>query len=299
MLTIFLAFVQPIFHAFCDVMQSRLVNKVFTGPAVITLWFTQAVLFISVPLLLIFFGTPGSISLTYAALIALALVIDITFMSLYIYVMKIMDISISQAIWNLGGAAVPFLALAIFGERLSNGALLGFFMLVAAVTCLGIEDFKRPKLKFGKGFWLMIIVAALYESWLLLQKYIISQIGWLNMAFYYRLAWLSSVALFFISAYGRKEVLSNWKPFKKNLKHFSLYALASTAGFFSTMFALGALPLAVREGISTTQVFFVLAWAWVFSLLGICGAREDIRPASVVKKVICFSMMTIGLVLLV
>jgi len=295
MLPVLLTFVQPVFHAFCDVWNSRLMNKVFGGP-IITLFFVQATLLVMIPFLF-FFGTPGSIGIEHAALIAGSLVIDIAFMSLYLHALKFIDVSVSQVLWNLGDATIPFLALALFGERISNAVLVGFFMLLAASVFLSADDFRRPRL--GRGFWLIMLVAALYSAWLLLNKHIIGQIGWLNMTFYYRIGWVVAATLFFISAYGRKEVRSNWSAYKRNFKPFMLYAFFSNAAFFSQMFALGALPLAVKEGISSTQPFFVLAWAWIFARVGIGGAKEDMSAGSVVKKIICFTLMLIGVILLV
>lgn len=291
-------FLQPVCNSFCDAWCSRLINGVFRGGTISPQFYTRLVGLIVFPLLFVF-GFPTVIGFTPIVLILAALILDFLFMAIYLHALKFIDASVSQALWNLGAVAIPFGGAILFGEAVTLAAALGFSMIVASSLLLDIKDFRRPRL--SKGFWLMMLVSALFSAWVLLNKALVDMIGWFDTAFYYRLG-VSIVTMavgFFIWPNGRNLIKNDYPAFKKNFWPFIVYGLVGNVGFFAGVFAFGALPLVVREGISSTQPFFVLMFARFFLLVGLSGAKEDLKTISVIKKTVCFTTMLIGLVLLV
>ena len=295
MFAMLLAFVQPVCHAFCDTWLSTLMNKMFKS-RLSTMFYTQIVTLAVLPLLF-FFGMPTGIGFAPAALLALAIAMDVFLLLLYYYALKFVDASVSQALWNFGDAATPFMGMVLFGEYFSPYAAVGFLMIIAASIFVAVDDFKRPRL--GKGFWLMLLVAFIFSGWVLLIKAITGEIGWVNAAFWNKIGMGAAAFLFLSFPRGRAVISADRPAFKRNIKPFAVYGLFSMLGSFSVMFALGALPLVVREGISGTQPFFVLIFAWLFARIGLGGAREDMKMMPVIKKIVCFTTMLVGLSLLV
>ncbi|MDR1826178.1 MAG: hypothetical protein LBQ49_00625 [Rickettsiales bacterium] len=288
-------FTQPLASAFCDVWCSRLMNNVFRG-LIAPLFYAQVANLIAFPLLFIF-GLPSAVELTPLCLIALAVAMNLALMALYLYVLRLIDASVTQALWNLGSAAIPFAGAVIFKESLTYAAVAGFFMVLVSSIFVSMDDFKRPRL--NKGFWLMMLVALLWSAWVLVNKAAVEMVGWFNTAFYYKMIMFLFIAGFFIWPRGREIARRDFPKFRRNIKPFAVYGLANNIGLFAGIFALGAMPLVLREGISGTQPFFVLMFAWMLSRIGLSGAKEDMRPISVVKKIVCFAMMLSGLVMLV
>ncbi|MCL2439028.1 MAG: hypothetical protein FWD15_00785 [Alphaproteobacteria bacterium] len=293
---IFIAFIQPFASAFCDVFHSRLTNGIFKS-RLAQLLYTKALTIITLPILLIIFGRPDAIDFVYIGLMLLAIALDIAIMMLFLRALRFIDASISQAFWNLGAASIPFVGAIVFNESLSMAAVAGFLIIVA--SSIALETDEVGKVKFGQGFWLMMGVAAIYSTWVLLNATIVRDIGWFNTVFYYQALLLLLSGISFTTPYGGRLARENWDGFRRNIGLFMVYGFVATASFFSGIFALGALPLIIKEGISSVQPLFVLFFAWAFSKFGFGGAKEDLRGWAVIKKIACFILMCAGLVMLV
>jgi drug/metabolite transporter (DMT)-like permease len=118
---------------------------------------------------------------------------------------------------------------------------------------------------------------------------------------FYYLCIFADVFLFLALLYPSflKMVKKDFHVFKQNFGLLMLMEVVDRAAVLTGIFALSLLPVMVRAGISSTTPIFVLLYSVI--LYKIFGSRfkENLNKKEMIKKLICFFFIIIGVVLTV
>jgi len=229
-------------------------------------------------------------------LLALAVALSITSLVIYYHAIRLIDISVSQALFGAGAALIPFLGMWIFGEYISFVGISGFFLIVLSGVLTSVDNLKRPRL--NKGFFLMILVVLTFYAHLLLEKEVVENIGWANVVFYHEIMFLVPLTFLLLVPKFRKPIIDNYPSFKANIIPFMIYGIFGAVALMTSQYVLGEVPIALKEGIESTQPFFVLMFAWILTKIGLSGAKEEFLRTQITKKMFFFALMLIGLIML-
>ena len=292
---IFIIFIPPILYAFCNVWESRAMNGVFKSVPVTYFYAIFSVMLFSIPIL-VMSGQLTVIPADMLALSAAEAVLSVISIIIYYHAIKLIDVSVSQALYGAGAAVIPFMGMWIFGEYMNAMELAGFFIIIISGIMSSIDDLKRPRL--NRGFFLMILATAALYAHILIEKEVVETVGWANSAFYHELMFMLSAALIFMIPKYRAAITVNYSSYKKNLRPFLIYGLFGAIAMMTSHYVVGEVPIALKEGVGGTQPFFVLIFAYILARIGLPGAKEEFTRAKVVQKVVCFAAMFIGLLML-
>ena len=78
-----------------------------------------------------------------------------------------------------------------------------------------------------------------------------------------------------------------------------LMEVVDRAAVLTGIFALSLLPVMVRAGISSTTPIFVLFYSFVLYKIFGSKFKEDLHSDEILKKIICFFFIILGVVLTV
>ena len=294
-LPIFIIFVPAVLYAFGNVWESRAMNGIFKSVPATFFYASFSVMIFSIPILLMT-GQLKAIPFEVFALVAIEASFGAATMVIFYHAIKIIYISVSQALFGAGAAVIPFLGMWIFGEYMNTASMLGFFIITISGILASIDNLSRPKL--NRGFFLMILVVIFFYAHLLIEKEIVSRVGWANSAFYHELMFMIFIIMMLAVPKIKESVRENFEAYRNNLIPFLVYGLFGAIAMMSEHYVLGEVPIALKEGVAGTQPFFVLMFAWVLAKVGLGGAREGLSRRAVVKKVFFFAIMFAGLVML-
>ena len=123
--------------------------------------------------------------------------------------------------------------------------------------------------------------------------------NWVNLIFYSCIiSGLLPFSFLFVSSW-RKDILKNFPPYKKHFKLFSINELICFLGSVCGVYALSGLSPVVTTSIAATQPMFMLAMSFIlFKRFGI-PLNEKISPPQMMKKMFCFILIILGVVLVV
>ena len=292
---LFIIFIPPILLAFNNTWNSRAMNGMFQSVAATYFYANLSVMLFSVPLLLIF-GNITFIPTDIFMLVLLEVGLSIIAIVTYYHAIRLVDASVSQALYGAGAAAIPFLAMWIWGENIGWIGILGFLLIIASGVAASVDNLKQPRL--NRGFFMILAVAALFNMSLLLEKTVVSVVGWSNSAFYHELIFVAVMPIFLSIPGLRRAAVTSLPAYKKNFPLFMVYGLFGAIALMTSHYVIGEVPLALKEGIAGTQPFFIMVFAWIFARFGISGAKEEFSKKKIIQKSVFFLTMLIGLIML-
>lgn len=90
----------------------------------------------------------------------------------------------------------------------------------------------------------------------------------------------------------RQDIVNFWPTYKKKFHLFLIMELIDRTAIMGSSFGLERLPVLVQKSISSTQPLFVL----FYSVIGrkFFGFKEKTDHKIIIKKVICFAAIIIG-----
>jgi drug/metabolite transporter (DMT)-like permease len=291
-----LAFLPAAIYAVGNMWESHLSNGIFKSYKS-SVFYGRLASLTFLPLLFFIGDGVRTISWAQFAIIVLMLAIWFVWYAFYFFALRRIDVSVSQVVWVMGSATIPFFASLFFGEHVGAAALAGFFITTIAGGGLCI-DFK--KIRMTDGFWLMIVSVAGFYVNILIQKHLLLSMDWRTLMFYQETTGFALTALLFmIPAAARRGVVGEYKNFMRNIWGFLGYEGLIFVAIAASLFLLAAIPITIKEGIGNTQPLFGLLTVWLLAKLGAKGAiKEDLGHTAMIKKIVCSAAIVFGCALM-
>ncbi len=291
---ILFSFLPPFLMGLVVIIESQLSNRTFKHPTTM-IFYVSFMNALFLPLVL-FIGIPTFPSLKMFMCYILMAAISIGYLYPYYLAMKVIDASVVAALFSLGQITVPLMSYFWLGERLAFTQYIGFMVIIMASVALSVKDSKIPKL--NKAFYYMLFAAIVASFGDVLTKYILNEdSSWINMAFYPSLISGFIPLSFLLFKSYRKDIVRNFPPY---LQRFKLFTLNEFLGFLSMIagvYAMSGLSPVVTTAVEATQPMFMLAISFLLcKRFGFC-LSEKITPQIMVKKIFCFVLIVLGVLL--
>lgn len=285
------AFISPASHSISNIFDAYVTGNLFKRVSTTVFYANITNIFGFIILLL--FGPIHMLPTTGFILACLVAVINFTYLFPYYLALRLIDTSIVAALFSLGQVFVPFLAYLIVGELLHPSQYVGFAIVLIFSVLLNLENPK--KLKITKGFWLMLLTAFILSFETVLYKKILQKSDWISTAFW--CLFFTFIFRFFIIAVKplRHDIIANFSLYKTNFSKFCFIEFFDQLGSIGPIFALSLIPVVVNESINSTQPIFVMLYCYLLSKFFGCQTKEDLSRRQVLKKVVCFIFMGLGI----
>ena len=297
MFALLIAFIAPMLHAVSNILDARVSNFMFKTNSATIFYLGITNLFV-LPFLLLLGGwdilyVPIGV---WPILFVVAL-FEILYQVPYFKSLKKIDTSVVGAMFSLGKILLPVFAFVIVGEKLCFWQYIGFFIIIAATLFLNLK--RGVTLQINFAFYLMFIASLMITLSTIFSKKALFEMNWLSFCFYYTI--LSDVFLFLALLHPKflKNIKKDLKVFKNNFLLLMLMEVVDRAAVLTGIFALSLLPVMVRAGISSTTPIFVLFYSFVLYKIFGSKFKEDLHSDEILKKIICFFFIILGVVLTV
>ncbi len=293
---IVIAFLSPAFFAGAMIIESYLSNKTFRHPTTM-IFYISLMNALFLPLLLLW-GTPTVPSPHLFAYYVLLGAINVGYLYPYYQAMKVIDASIVAALFSLGQITVPILSYFWLGERLALAQYIGFVIIIMSSIALSIKGNKIPKL--NKAFYYMLFAAIIVSLCDIIEKRILNEdCNWINVVIYPSLiSGIMPIAFLGVNKW-RKDIIKNFPPYLEKFKIFVLNEFICFIGMSLGIYALSGLSPVVTTSINAVQPIFMLIFCGALSIFACCKIQEKLSYRVVMKKIFCFSLIILGVILVV
>ncbi|MBO7244535.1 MAG: EamA family transporter [Alphaproteobacteria bacterium] len=297
MFALLIAFLAPMLHAVSNILDARVSNFMFKSNSSTIFYLGITNLFV-LPFLVLLGGMDILyVPITMWPILFVVALFEILYQIPYFKSLKRVDTSIVGALFSLGKILLPVFAFVIVGEKLCFWQYIGFFVIIISTLFLNLK--KGVCFQINFAFYLMLMASLMITLNTIFSKKALLEMNWMSFSFYYII--LSDVFLFLALIHPKflKNIKKDFKVFKKNFPLLMLMEIVDRAAVLTGIFALSLLPVMVRAGISSTTPIFVLLYSVI--LYKIFGSRfkENLGRGEVVKKLLCFLFIIIGVVLTV
>lgn len=297
MFVLLISFVAPMLHAVSNILDARVSNFLFKSNASTIFYLGVTNLFV-LPFLLIWGGADMlKISLQALPAVLIVSLFEILYQIPYFKALKSIDTSIVGAMFSLGRILLPIFAYVIVGEKLCLSQYIGFFIIIISTLFLNLK--KGVQLKINLAFYLMLLASLMTTLSVIFSKKAMLDMNWLSFCFYSIL--LSDVFLIlgFCSPKFIRLIKQDFPVFKKNLPLLMIMEVIDRSAVLTAVFSLSLLPVMVRSAISSTSPIFVLVYSLLLYKFFGSRFKEDLNKAEMLKKIVCFLFIIIGVVLTV
>lgn len=295
MLWVLTAFIEPACHAWANILDSYLANKLFNRLTPL-IFISSALGLLVVPIIWIF-DPPSLISLNVVLILFVASIIDFSYLYLYYLALRHTDTSVVTSLFSLGLIFLPILAFFLIGEKLALSQYFGFFIITIASIAL---TFDVKKIKINPAFFLMIFVAVILSAQSVLLKYAYQHgVGWGTSIIWLTLFRFFTSGALVLFPKNHPEIRGSIQKIKSAWKIFVGMEALSWAGNLGYSYTLYLIPLSIARGIASTQPIFVLIYALIFAKIWPNIFHEYLTKSSVAKKVILFLLTITGIFLVI
>lgn len=292
MFTYIIAIISPLAYAVSNIIDSHISNNLFKR--IESVVFYSIITNVLVIPFLFLFGVPKLPSLSLLPLLLLIGAIEVLYMIPYYIAIRKMDTSIIAALFNLGKISIPLTAFFIVDERLGAIQYIGFAIIVSFSIVLSLENVKSFKL--NKAFWLMLGSSLLASLNVVLYKKSLQQIDWISNIFWVTIISALFCSMFLLNKKNRHEIFAQRSKFFGRCSVFMLNEFFNQIGVLAANYSIMMLPVVVYSGICATQAIFVLLIGYVVSVF-YKNNKESLSVADIVKKLICFIFIILGVLL--
>jgi hypothetical protein len=292
---IFAAFLEPIFHAFANILDNNLTNRFFKNAWLLTL-FIQISTVIFLPIIWLI-EPPKLISIHLLPAILIVAAIEIFYSYPYFKALQSDETSIAISLFALGKILVPILAFFIVGEVLKPLQYLGFIVIIIASAGLTLNP--KERLKLNKSFFYMLLSSSLLAIEVVVYKYIFDQVSWGTGYIWTMGISILMAMIFLLPSIPNAATKTEFKSLKKYFWVILLVGCISFIGNVGFSYAISAVPATIARSISSFQPFFVLLYAMIFKQFFPLFFKEEIDKRSLLKKLFLFVVTIIGVVLTV
>ena len=230
-------------------------------------------------------------------IIALSAALEVGYQIPYFLALKRMDVSIIAAMFSFGRIFMPVLAYYIVGEELSLIQYIGFFVIIAATMVLNLK--RTDRLRLDISFYLMLSASFMTVLGSVISKKALDDMNWLSFSFYYILVSDVFMLSMLLIPKFRKEIASDFHIFKRKFKLLVFMEVLDRSASLTSMLALSLLPVVVKSALGSTQPIFVLMYGYILYYFFGSRFKENLTRSELVKKLICFAVIIVGVVLTV
>ena len=290
---VLVAFIEPVAHAWSNVIDSNFSNHVFPKLSVLV-FFGMVFNLVFLPFVIVV-SHPHLLSFQLEGLIFCIALIEVLYLFPYYWSLRTTDTSIVASLFSLGEAAIPVLAFIFLHERLHAFQYVGFAIIIMSAIALTLDI---KKLRFNRSFFLMLGASLILAVEAILYKYIYLQgASWGSVVVPGTLFQILIALPFALSA-GKGALKDGFLKIRSVGKLYVINEFLGSAGNLSSSFAVFALPVSIAKAISGSQPAFVLAYAYLF------GGKNDFFKEGVskregVKKFFFFALTIVGTILVV
>ena len=291
---ILVAFIEPILHAWANIIDNYLSNKIFKR--IEPLIFFSSIVGLCILPIVILIDPPRLVSLHLAIIIFVISFIEVLYLFPYYYALRHADTSVVAALFSLGKLFIPLFAFLFINEKLSLYQYIGFFILILSGIILSV-DFK--KMTLNKAFLLMLSVSVLLSTQSVLLKYVYQAgMSWGSSVFWMTIFQFLITSSLFLKPDNFKELFLSVTKIKSTIKLLTLMEVLSYVGTLGSSYALYLIPVSVAKGVSSTQPVFVLVYALIFARFAPNIFKEYLGKDGILKKIGLFILTIIGVVLI-
>ena len=294
MFVLFIALLAPIFYTFANIIECKLSNNIFKHP-VVMVFYISLMNCLFLPLLLLF-GIPSFVSFKLLLIYGVLAVIDVWYLFPYYKAMKVIDTSIVSALFSLGQITIPVLTYFVLDEKLNISQYVGFGIIIVSSVVLSINNFR--KLELNRAFYYMVGVSLLRAFYVVLEKYAFKfDSSWINMVVYVNVISCLLPFLFLLNKEYNKKIKKTFEEYRKNTNIFCVNELFCFLGASCCIYGLSKLSAVVSSAINATAPIFVLLISLALKNFFGIKVKETITPFIMLKKVICFALIVVGVIM--
>ncbi len=293
---LFIAFLSPMFYATAVLIESLLSNYTFKHQTTM-IFYISMMNCVFLPLLLLF-GMPTFPPQEVWGYYLILALIDVGYLYPYYSAMKVIDTSIVSALFALGQVIVPILSYFILRDVLSLHQYIGFMIIIMASIALSIKGNKIPKL--NRAFYYMLLSSFMLSSRIIFVKLVIKEEGnWVNLVFYPNLiSGILPLGLLFITKY-RKDIVKHFPPYLHKCPLFALNEFMYFWAVTTETYGVSKLSPVISAAIERMEPIFLLAISGFLLYAFNIKLKEKITARILLKKLFCFVLMILGVILVV
>jgi len=233
--------------------------------------------------------------LPYFILIA---IIEIIYLFPYYKALESEDTSIISALFSLGKIFVPILAFFMVKEVLTFQQYFGFIIIIVSSALLTLHRQKK-RFSLNKAFIYMGIATSLLSAQAVIYKHIFNNMGWLEgYSWAFIFIGLATFSLLLFKK-QRKAILSSFDSFKSKYYVFVGNVLLSLSAWLLLSYAMSLTDVTLVKGVGSSQPFFAIIYAIVLKKYFPHVFKENIDRKSILKKVLLFILLVIGIILII
>jgi uncharacterized membrane protein len=215
----------------------------------------------------------------------------------YFKAFKAEETSVISCLLVFATILVPLLSGLLGYEALPPQQWLGFGLCLAAALWLTYQPQATSTSKQA-ALWALLAGAA-YATINVGDDWLVNSLHWTSVYAFGQLLMVGFAVLPFLYRPWRQAVVSDWPVFKDNFGVFLATETVYLAGTVAALWAFKAAPVGIVAGLIATKPFFTLA---ILQILPKSDAGNWVGDApntaqSVAKKLICFALVVLGVVL--
>ena len=293
LLGILVAFISPMAHAVSNIFDSYVYGTVFKRIPT-TIFYVNLTNILGI-LCLPLFGPIHSLPVEAWFLVGLLAAINIGYQFPYFAALNRTDTSVVAALFQIEKVFIPVWAFLIVGEVLHPIQYLGFGIIILFSLLLNINP--KANIKINTGFWLMCLTAIMLSFDGAFCKALLEHTDWVSAAFW--VAVISFVMQFMMIFYRpvRTDIVKNFGKYRRKFGMFLFVEFFDQIGSFSPIFALSLIPVLVNSGIESVQPIFVALYGLILARFFGKRFHEDISRGAMIKKIVCFVMIGVGVMM--
>ena len=290
LLGILVAFISPMAHAVSNIFDAAVSGTVFKRipTTIFYINLTNILGIFCLPL----FGPIHSLPVDAWLLVGVLAAINIGYQFPYFAALNRTDTSVVAALFQIEKVFIPVWAFLIVGEVLCPIQYLGFGIIILFSLLLNIS--RKTHIKINSGFWLMCLVAIILSFEGTFYKALLEHTDWVSAAFWVAvISFVMQFMMIFIRPV-RQDIVKSFGKYRRRFGAFVFMEIFDQLGSFSPIFALSLIPVLVDSGIQSVQPIFVALYGLVLARFFGKRFHEDISRGAMIKKMLCFVMIGVG-----
>lgn len=295
LLGIFFAFIGPMMWAASNIFDSYIVGNVFkrVPTTIFYMNLTNIIGLLCLPL----FGPIHLLPPSAWLYIGLLTIIQIGYQFPYFAALNKLDTSIVAALFQIEKIFVPLWAFLIIGEALHTVQYIGFGIIILFSLMLNIK--RGDQIKINTGFWLMCLASIMLSFEGTFYKALLVDTNWVSVAFWVAVtSFIAQFTMLFVRPV-RKDIIKSFGQYRRRFGMFVFMELFDRCASFSLVFALSLIPVLVDSGIQSVQPIFVAIYGIILTYFFGKRFHEDVSQSAMIKKILCFIMISVGVVMTV
>ena len=137
MFAVFMAFLAPILHSFCNLLDSHFANNLIKSNSAV-IFYNSLTNVLVIPVLFLF-GVPQAITWEEFPFLVIIAATETFYLLPYYHALRRIDASVTSALFSLSGVLIPIMAWFLVDEKLSIMQYFGFGVIIAASIALNLE----------------------------------------------------------------------------------------------------------------------------------------------------------------